>query len=52
MSKDKSEPSCDIPSEPNRPQVKIASVKTKIGESRDNLQRRSEWFKQRTTGKK
>jgi hypothetical protein len=48
--KTKASAACELPVV-ERPQAAIATVKQKIGESRGNLQRRSDWFEKRS-GKK
>ena len=40
--------SCDKPEEEARPAPAIKPVKKKVGEDKDNLRRRGEWFRRRT----
>ena len=44
-----SAPSCD---EGSGGEASIGSVREKIGEGRDNLRRRGEWYRRRTGGSK
>ena len=40
--------SCDKPEGEKRPAPAIKPMKKKVGEDKDNLRRRAEWFRRRT----